>query len=83
MPIQYVWRFSIKSDEMSGDTENGSHAAKMHTFDLYIDSFDTQEADIAAPHDRTGIYSSRQYIVYEKELWSNADVSTRQELCVA
>jgi GNAT superfamily N-acetyltransferase len=82
LPVQHIWRVSIKSDEMSGIA--GTLAHGIQTFDLYVDPLEAQECvGIVSPHHRTGIYSARTYVKYEKELRSNAEISLQQELFVA
>jgi GNAT superfamily N-acetyltransferase len=74
---RHFWRMLITSDELL----SGAASSNMDKFDLYANVRELK--DIAVQRQRTGIYTARQYDIYEKELRSGEPLlHPDDELCL-
>lgn len=76
IPVRQFWRMMIDADEAA----DGSYQSSKLKFDLYAEM--QQLVGLAQPHQRTGIYITRQYDIYEKELRAGQELPTNIDLPV-
>jgi GNAT superfamily N-acetyltransferase len=76
IPVRQFWRMMIDADEAA----DGSYQSNKLKFDLYAEM--QQLVGLSQPHQRTGIYITRQYDIYEKELRAGEELPTNIDLPV-